>query len=119
MGVILHIARCEEWEQAQVKGAYRAPSLDTQGFIHFSLPEQVVRTANTFYSGRVGLVLLCVDPARLRSELRYEIGNESTGEVFPHLYGALNLDAVVAVLDFSPGVDGTFTLPEGIPSERA
>jgi uncharacterized protein (DUF952 family) len=118
VGVIVHIARIEEWEQAQVKGAYRTASLETQGFIHFSLPEQIVRTANTFYAGRTGLVLLCVDPVRLRSELRYEIGNESTGEVFPHLYGPLNLDAVMKVIDFSPGADGMFTLPEGIPSGR-
>lgn len=114
--MILHIARREEWEQAQTEGTYRTPSLETQGFIHFSQPEQVVQTANTFYAGCAGLVLLCVDPARLRSGLRYEAGNESTGEVFPHLYGPLNVDAVVKVIEFSPGADGTFTLPEGIPA---
>jgi ribokinase len=100
---ILHICSRHDWEHAQQAGEYRADSLLTEGFIHFSTPAQVTRTADRFLGGRQGLVLLVVDCARLRSELRYEAAD---GDLFPHLYGPLNLDAVVAVQDYVPSSTG-------------
>ena len=55
-------------------------------------------------------MLLVIDPAQLTAELVYEDCYEA-GETFPHLYGPLNLDAVVRVVPFPPLPDGTFTLP--------
>ena len=115
--MILHIVAQNAWQQAQAEGAYRAPSLETQGFIHFSLPEQVVGTANRFYEGQTNLALLVVDAAKLEAELRYEPPAEApeSSERFPHLYGALNLNAVVQVLDFPPDAQGRWSaLPAGI-----
>jgi uncharacterized protein (DUF952 family) len=109
MNCVFHIAPRSHWQQAQKMGVYRASSLETEGFIHFSTVTQVIRTANTFFQGQRGLVLLYIDPNRLNSELRYDV--IETGERFPHLYGALNLDAVIQVVDFEPGGDGKFTLP--------
>ncbi len=97
--LIHHICSRADWERAREAGEYRADSLATEGFIHFSTPAQVQRTARRFFRGQGGLVLLSVDSAHVRQELRYE-GAE--GELFPHLYGPLNLDAVVTVQDFSP-----------------
>jgi uncharacterized protein (DUF952 family) len=97
--LILHICKRDDWEHAQVAGEYHADSLATEGFIHFSTQAQVVRTAKRFFHGQQGLVLLSVESGRLRPELRYE---GADGDLFPHLYGPLNLDAVVAVQDFSP-----------------
>jgi uncharacterized protein (DUF952 family) len=57
------------------------------------------------------LVLLCIDAGRVESEIRYD-GTE--GEKYPHIYGPLNVDAVVKALDFRPRNDGKFTLPEAI-----
>jgi uncharacterized protein (DUF952 family) len=113
---ILHITSNAEWQQAQHDGAYRAPSLDQEGYIHLSKPEQVLGVANAFYRGQTDLVLLVIDPARLAAELRYEPPDEmpDSSQRFPHLYGALNLDAVVKVLDFSPDADGGWSaLPSG------
>lgn len=93
--MILHITTGEAWEQAQQAGVYTTASLETEGFIHFSRPDQVVATANRFYGGQSGLVLLVVEPERLESELLYE--ESEPGEFFPHLFGPLNLDAVVSV----------------------
>ncbi|MBF2076510.1 MAG: DUF952 domain-containing protein [Synechococcales cyanobacterium C42_A2020_086] len=109
MPMILHITSREEWQSAQHAGMYRAASLESEGFIHCSTVPQVVRVANAFFAGQNGLVLLCLDEARLQSELRYDMID--TGEAFPHLYGPLNLDAVVQVLNFEPGRDGQFELP--------
>jgi uncharacterized protein (DUF952 family) len=112
MPVIVHMATRDAWQSAQEARAYRAPSLESEGFIHFSTPVQVVRVANAIYAGRADLVLLVVDPQALTAELRYEAPvHEDSPELFPHLYGPLNLDAVKSVLPFPPGPDGTFILP--------
>ena len=88
-------------------------SLASEGFIHLSTREQVLWVAGRFYRGQAGLLLLAVDPARLVAELRYE--EAEPGQHFPHLYGALNLDAIVEVYPFPPGPDGSFTLPPELP----
>jgi uncharacterized protein (DUF952 family) len=111
---ILHITARSAWQQAQRDGAYRAPSLDQVGYIHFSKPEQVLGVANNFYRGEPDLVLLVIDATRLAAELRYEPPDEmpDSSQRFPHLYGTLNLDAVISVLDFPPDSgDGWTALP--------
>ncbi len=91
-----------------MKGSYRSDSLDREGFIHCSLPRQLVTVANRFYAGQAGLVLLCMEGDRLTAEVRYEAVD---GDEFPHLYGSLNLEAVTQVLDFEPNAEGLFDLP--------
>lgn len=108
--MILHIAHKDEWEAAQRRGWYEDESLNKDGFIHCSTPEQVLIPANAIYQGQTDLVLYCIDPARLEAPLVYEDCYES-GQEFPHIYGRLNLDAVVKIVDFPPNQDGTFTLP--------
>lgn len=109
--MILHITRRLDWESAQEAGEYRDDSLQTEGFIHCSTPEQVLGPANAFYAGQSDLVLLVIDPARLAAKLVYEDSYDS-GTAFPHVYGPLNLDAVTAVVPFPPLPDGTFELPQ-------
>ncbi len=109
MAIILHITTGPQWEQAKQAGTYRGDTLDSEGFIHCSTPSQVVKVANVLFRGRRDLVLLCIDPGRVQAEIRYE-GPED-GEQYPHIYGPLQADAVVQVLDFKPGADGQFMLP--------
>jgi uncharacterized protein (DUF952 family) len=113
MHAIFQITQQEQWEQAQSEGAYRAQTLDTQGFIHCSTRWQVLRVANNFYRGQDGLVLLTIDTDKLQSPMRYEppVPNAQTAERFPHIYGPINLDAVVSATPFAPGEDGLFTMP--------
>jgi uncharacterized protein (DUF952 family) len=106
---ILHITKQAAWVAAQQAGSYTAPSLATEGFIHFSTPEQVRWVAQQFYRDEPDLVLLEVDPALLTAELRYE--ESVPGQFFPHLYGPLNLDAVRAAHPFAPDADGEFRVP--------
>lgn len=112
MSMIFHITDAATWAVAQAAGSYRAASLAGEGFIHLSTPAQIIGTANRFYHGQRGLLLLVVDPQLLAAELRYE--EAEPGQRFPHLYGPLNLDAVLAALPFPPEADGTFTLPAGV-----
>ncbi len=111
IGMILHITEREAWEQAKNSGRYEAESLHSQGFIHCSRPDQVIPVANCLFRGQTSLVLLCIDTDRAVPEICHE-NLEGGSELFPHIYGALNLDAVTAVLDFEPGCDGRFALPE-------
>lgn len=116
--VIYHIATCADWERALADGEYTRSTVDKtlaeEGFIHASQASQVARTANKFYRGVPGeLVLLVIDEGRLRAEVRYEdapgAGGEGTAELpFPHIYGPLNADAVLEARPFAPGADGTF-----------
>jgi uncharacterized protein (DUF952 family) len=107
--IILHITHRDRWNQAQRDGSYRGDTLETEGFIHCSTPSQVVWVANSFYHGQPSLVLLCIDPEKVQAEIKYE--GIDGGEQFPHVYGALNLDAVIHVLAFEPEPDGSFTVP--------
>ena len=79
---------------------------------------QVIDTANRFYRGRDDLVLLLIDESRLKAKLKYEAPttdlDESSGELFPHLYGELNVDAVVRTVELPCEVDGSFQLPDGL-----
>jgi uncharacterized protein (DUF952 family) len=117
MNVILHIAKESDWKKARASAQYRADTLASEGFIHCSTREQVIRVANALFRGREDLVLLCIDSEMVETEIRYE-NLEGGDERFPHVYGPINLNAVVAVLDFAPQADGTFTLPEGLPLTR-
>ena len=116
--MILHITSRAEWNEAQTRGEYIAPSLQTEGFIHCSTEKQVVHVANAFYRGRNDLVLLHIDEAKLKPELKWEppagkpAPDISDSDLFPHIFGPINLTAVASILDFVPDpVSGTFTFP--------
>lgn len=82
--------------------AYRAPSLDTEGFIHLSAGHQVMATTERHYKGRSGLLLLTIDVQALdRDALRWETAPH--GEDFPHLYGAIPAAAVTTTHPWPPG----------------
>ena len=108
--LIYHIMTREVWERAKPEGSYRPEGFAAEGFIHCSTREQVIGVADARFRGRSGLVLLCVDEGRVAAEIVYE-NLEGGQELFPHIYGALNTDAVAEVLEFEPGADGRFSLP--------
>jgi uncharacterized protein (DUF952 family) len=111
---LLHIAVRDEWEAA---GADYAPAAFAhEGFVHCSFAEQVVATAARYYAGRTDVVLLEIDELRLTARLVVE-PSPSTGDLYPHVYGAINRSAVVAVHEFRPAADGTFALPEGLSGD--
>jgi uncharacterized protein (DUF952 family) len=109
--LIYHITSRASWSAAQKSEAYSADSLTSEGFIHCSKMDQILRVADNYFADQHGLVILVVDPSRLTSQVRWEAGTDKAGELFPHIYGPLNLEAVVRVLDFEPATDGKFHLP--------
>lgn len=111
---IYHIATRAAWAQAQEKDIYFPESIAAEGFIHCSQSSQILRVANTWFSHQQGLVILQIDPTLTRSILRWEPGTDKSDELFPHLYGPLNLEAVNRVVEFEPDPDGSFSLPAGL-----
>lgn len=111
---IYHITSRDAWSVAQNKGAFTTDSLKIAGFIHCSKAEQIIRVANNYYMGHPNLVILKIDTSRIKPPLNWEPGSDKTDELFPHVYGPLNLDAVLGIFDFLPGADGKFLLPPEI-----
>ncbi|MBL7163382.1 MAG: DUF952 domain-containing protein [Anaerolineales bacterium] len=106
---IVHICTRGDWEEAKKVGEYRAASLESEGFIHCSRSDQVLTVVNCFYADVPDLVLLWIDSQRVEVEIRWE---PADGDVFPHLYGALNVEAVDVVKKLVPDSDGVYrTLP--------
>ena len=116
--MIYHLTSRQAWREAQQRGEYRAESLESEGFIHCSTQSQLLPVAEKFYKGQQGIVLLAIDTALLTSELRWEPPSGGTpppgvpeGDLFPHIYGPINLDAVVRVYDLEAHPDGSYRLP--------
>jgi len=114
MELIFHIAEAAGWNEALARGEYRQSTLgytlDQAGFIHCSRRDQVEGVANAVYRDRSDLLLLLIDRQKVHAEIRDE-NLDGGSEVFPHIYGPLNLDAVTSVLPFAPGADGRFAGP--------
>jgi uncharacterized protein (DUF952 family) len=103
--MIFHIADRDRWQRSAVEGTYTASTIGAEladeGFIHLSTEGQVAGVFDRFYRDVPNLVLLHVDETRLAAPLVYEQVNGAS-EAFPHLYGPLNLGAVVRVDDPFP-----------------
>ena len=98
--VIYHILPAEDWEKAQAVGIYSPDSIKSEGFIHCSRADQVERSLKVHFSGQEGLLLLCIAVSKVGAEIRDEDLYDA-GQEFPHIYGPLNLDAVVGVLSLT------------------
>jgi uncharacterized protein (DUF952 family) len=112
---LVHMCTTSEWEDAKERGERRPESLDEQGFIHLSAPQQVHLPANRLFAGRTDVVLLHLAPDLLGAPVRWEPGVPSDPEsmTFPHLFGPLPTAAVTSVTPYLPAGDGTFApLPQ-------
>jgi uncharacterized protein (DUF952 family) len=97
---IFHLATPGDWSAAQDVGEYRISTrgrtLEEEGFIHASRAGQVEGVRSAYYADLSDLLLLDIDPALLTSPLRLEVP-PGADEAFPHIYGPLDVDAVVTV----------------------
>lgn len=114
MELIYHLAVGAEWSEAVDSGAPYArstlgKSLGDEGFIHCSLANQVGRIADLVYGGQSDTTLLVIDPSLVRVEIRLE-NTEGGDDLFPHVYGALPLTAVIRAELVPTKDDGTFDL---------
>jgi uncharacterized protein (DUF952 family) len=111
---IYKICPASAWREAERQGVYRGSADDQRdGFIHFSAASQVAVTARKHFAGQTGLFLIAVDADALGERLRWEPSRQN--ELFPHLYGELDLGAVTDVLLLPTRSDGSHDIPELAP----
>ena len=114
MRTIYKISPASAWREAERQGVFRGSSDDMRdGFIHFSTASQVAETVRKHFAGQTGLFLIAVDADGLGDALRWEPSRNE--ELFPHLYGELDLGAVIAVRDLYARSDGYHDVPELAP----
>jgi uncharacterized protein (DUF952 family) len=111
---IYKICSASAWREAERSGVYRGSADDLRdGFIHFSTASQVAETARKHFFGQTALFLVEVDADVLGDVLRWE--RSRNDELFPHLYGELDLGAVTFVRDLHARPDGSHDIPELAP----
>ena len=92
---IYHVISQKEWESIAKTKFYSPQSLLDEGFIHFSLKEQVPGVIERFYKDQTGLSVLKVEVNKIKSRLEFEMVPDLG--LFPHLYGKLNIDSVIGI----------------------
>jgi uncharacterized protein (DUF952 family) len=119
--MIYHLATLTDWQRAQATGEYttstRGKTLAQEGFIHASTASQITLVANAVYTGDQGLVVLAIEEARLKHTVVYE-PVPGWDDPFPHIYGPLNIDAVVQTIPLVAGQDGSFRFEASKDRER-
>ena len=94
--MIYHVLSKLNWQKATQQGFYEAESLAAEGFIHASKEEQVSGVLERYFKDQTELILLHIDEHKLTSPFAYEFSS-SVNEAFPHIFGRLNLDAVLKI----------------------
>jgi len=97
MPIIFHVTKAADWKSAQQHVCYEHPSLKAEGFIHCSQEHQVAGVLERYFAGQVDLVKLVIDTDKLTSKFVFD-WSPSTADTFPHVYGVINIDAVVDVV---------------------
>jgi uncharacterized protein (DUF952 family) len=109
--MIVKILRANEWARFQRDGRFDGAPVDlSDGYIHFSTPAQAAETAAKHFGGVHGLQILAIDPARLGDALRWEPSRG--GQLFPHLYGVLEMNHIVWDETLPLGPNGQHRFPE-------
>ena len=104
---IYHILDRKEWEKAKKVGFYAPNSLKKDGFIHCSTKKQVLPTANRRFQGNKNLLLLVINPKKIKAKIIYE-DLKGMGEKHPHVYDKLLVSEIESIVEFKSEKTGYF-----------
>lgn len=111
--IIYHITDSHRWLDALEIGVYSPEGFQSEGFIHCSTKNQVTEVAKRYYQDVNDLILLYIDEDLVASHIKYE--NLDGGlELFPHIYGRLNIESVKRVTSFTADQNGNFPPPKDL-----
>lgn len=111
--MIYRIASADDWQRAITTGWFASADLAAEGFIHASEKSQILRTAQKYYRGQSGLMLLEIDEQAMRDQVVRE-DLAGSGVAFPHVYGAIPLASIRRHFAFDPDASGVFSLPAAL-----
>lgn len=110
--IIYKVTSKDQWSSAEAVGYFEGAGIDrSDGFIHFSSAAQLIETVSKHFVRQDDLLIVCVDADKLGEHLRWEASRG--GDLFPHLYGALALSAVVETMELPLDETGIHVFPEG------
>ncbi|MBK8981278.1 MAG: DUF952 domain-containing protein [Ignavibacteria bacterium] len=111
MEIIYHLTIKKDRILFKKTKPYRTASLDTEGFIHCSPKDKVRSSAAKFFNKEKEILLIYIDQSKVSSEIIWEDSNNDNF-LFPHIYGELNLEAVIEIYEIVRDEDGIFVFPE-------
>ncbi len=115
--LIFHMCKRSDWQIARAGGFYQGSGDDlSDGFMHFSTAEQLAQSAAKHRGGVSDLLLIAVNPGDLGASLKWEPSRG--GQLFPHLYGDLEIAKVINAVELPLGEDGFHVFPDDIPPWR-
>lgn len=105
-GIAYHLTPIDVWERQKTSGSYSPEAFEQDGFIHATNGLERMRwVANEFYTSDIRpQTVLVLDVSKLTSPMRYD----DEGRLFPHIYGPLNVDAVIVELPVHRGDEGAY-----------
>jgi glutathione S-transferase len=110
MDLTFHLVPQDYFDALDPRADYAPRDFAREGLIHCTDgADEMARTANRYYRGNAEPhYYLHIDKTRVRAPLRYD----DAARLYPHIYGALNRDAIVAVQPARRAADGAFLPPE-------
>ena len=109
--LIYHFVEKGYFKKFKENEFYIPVEFEADGFIHCTKePENVVKVADFIIGKKPGeFLLLVIDEDKVKAEIKYE--RSCTETLFPHIYGHLNMDAVVEAVEFPRDDEGCFIFP--------
>ena len=112
--MILHVTTLDRWNADSDDADYTPSTLAVEGFIHACSPDQLVGVLGRHFGGHRALLVLVIDELLLVNKIVREEG--LPGQLFPHIYGSINRNAVIQQVPIEANATGTFDIPEILPS---
>ncbi|NGP76397.1 DUF952 domain-containing protein [Balneolaceae bacterium YR4-1] len=107
--LIFHVVKKEDWKTQKKDSRYHPETIDTEGFIHCSTGRNIEEVTNRLYSGEDDILLIIINTTLVDPEIRYEnCGNSDIK--YPHIYGPLNMDAVIDKIELASEDDGSYKI---------
>ena len=106
--MIAHCMRKNKWNEIKDEDYWGYQDIEEEGFIHCSPIKYLWRVLPNFEDVKDELVIICIDEDKLEAEVKYE-DDDNCGRNYPHVYGIINNDAVIKVLDYLKDEQGHYT----------
>lgn len=105
--MIAHCMKKSNWNKIKDESYWGHQNIENEGFIHCSPIQYLWRVLPNFEKEKEELVIICIDEEKLEAEVKYE-DDGNYGRSYPHVYGAINKDAVIRVLDYLKDEQGHY-----------